>query len=80
MDTNIEKAIKHIGSQSGLARAIGGKTRQGHVYQWLHQLKKITPEVALKIEKVSDGKVSAEKLSPEFFTMLKNNGWERTKN
>ncbi len=79
MDTNIEKAVSLFGSQSGLAKALGGKTRQGHVYQWLHQMKKITPEVALKIEKASEGKVKAEKLNPEFFALLKSSGWERSK-
>jgi len=79
MDINIKKAVALFGSQSALAKALGGKTRQGHVYQWLHKLKKVTPEVALKIEATTSGKVRAEKLNPDFFALLKRSGWERSK-
>lgn len=60
MNEHIKKAIEIFdGSQTKLANAIGGRTGQGHVHQWLYGLKNPSPENAVKINKVTGGRVKA---------------------
>jgi len=54
------------GTQSGLARKIGGKVRQGHVWKWL-QSEKLTPEAAVLLDTATDGRVSKHEMRPEIF-------------
>jgi DNA-binding transcriptional regulator YdaS (Cro superfamily) len=47
---HVERAIELCGgSQTELARRIGGKVRQGHVWKWLH-MAQLPPERAVQIE------------------------------
>ncbi|WP_366943404.1 YdaS family helix-turn-helix protein [Nevskia sp.] len=63
----IEQAITACGgSQAGLARAIGGKCRQGHVYKWL-QSGQVSAEVAAQIERATAGAVTRADLRPDLF-------------
>lgn len=55
------EAIKIAGSQAALAKKLGKK--QGHVWFWLNQAKKLTPTIAIKIEHATG--VSRDRLCPE---------------
>jgi DNA-binding transcriptional regulator YdaS (Cro superfamily) len=59
----LKEAIKVMGSQAALARAVG--KQQGHVWFWLKEAKKLSPSIAIKIEHATDGKVSRHDLCPE---------------
>jgi DNA-binding transcriptional regulator YdaS (Cro superfamily) len=59
----LKEAIKVMGSQAALAEAIGKK--QGHIWFWLHEAKKLSPSIAIKIEQATDGRVSRTRLCPE---------------
>lgn len=65
---HIQKAVDFFGSQTGLAKALGGKVRQGHVYQWLNNMKRVMPETAAKINRATLGDVKAT----DFYPFLKN--------
>lgn len=68
---HIQRAIKHCGkTQTELARRTGGKTRQGHVYQWLNGLKPVSPESAVLIEQATEGCVTRFDLRPDVFGEL----------
>lgn len=57
------KAINHAGSQAALAKKIG--KQQGHIWFWLHEAKKLSPSIAIKIEHATKGEVSRSDLCPE---------------
>lgn len=59
----LRKAIEIAGGQAALAKAVGKS--QGHVWFWLNEAKKISPTVAIKIEKATGGQVSRASLCPE---------------
>lgn len=58
----LREAITECGGQSGLAKAVGKE--QGHVWFWLKRAKKISPEIAIKIERATKGKVARDRLCP----------------
>jgi len=71
-NTHIKRAVKHCeNSQSELARRMGGNTRQGHVYQWLNNLKIVSAESAVLIEIATKGEVTRQQLRPDLFGALK---------
>jgi DNA-binding transcriptional regulator YdaS (Cro superfamily) len=59
----LREAIKVMGNQTALAKAIGKE--QGHIWFWLKRAQKIPPTIAIKIEQATDGKVSRDRLCPE---------------
>lgn len=59
----LQEAIDALGSQAALARAL--KKKQGHIWFWLHEAKKLSPSIAIQIERATDGKVSRARLCPE---------------
>jgi DNA-binding transcriptional regulator YdaS (Cro superfamily) len=61
----LEKFAKN--SQTELAKMIGGKCRQGHVHQWLYNLKVPSPENSLELERVTGGMVKARDFHPKIF-------------
>jgi DNA-binding transcriptional regulator YdaS (Cro superfamily) len=63
MSDALRKAIKIAGSQSELARRIGGKTRTGHIYHWLTN--GVSPSAAPKIAAAVGDAVSCEQLCPD---------------
>ena len=58
----IDQLIQHFGNQNTLAQKLG--LSQGAVSQWRTDKSKISPENALKIEKITDGKFRAVDLCP----------------
>lgn len=61
----LQRAIDIAGGQSALARLLGKK--QGHVWHWLHQVQRLSPEIAIAIERATEGKVSRGELRPDIF-------------
>lgn len=62
----LEKAIEIAGTQTALAEMIGAK--QQHVSYWLTRGKEVPPKYAIRIERLTGGKVTKEMLSPETFS------------
>lgn len=64
----LKKAIECVGGQSALARAIGGKVKQAHVWYWLNEGGAQVPaEHCIAIEEATAGKVSRHELRPDVF-------------
>lgn len=63
--TPLELAIQKCGSQSELARRIGGKVRTGHIYYWLRN--GVPGEHCRAIEQITEGEVKATDLRPDVF-------------
>lgn len=62
----LERAVETAGSQSALARGIGGKVKQGHVWHWLNLAGgKVPAEHVAKIEELTG--VSRHELRPDIF-------------
>ena len=68
---SIKQAVLIAGGQSALARKLhqttGHHYRPGHVWLWLNRNKKIPPEVAIPIERITDGLVTRFDLLPDVF-------------
>lgn len=64
----LEKAITICGSQSELARRIGGKVRTGHIHYWLRN--RVPADRCVDIEQATGGKVSRAMLRPDVFGEL----------
>lgn len=54
--------IENYSSQTDLARALGVTVPA--VYQWLRGLRPIPPRLAVEIERLTDGKVTANDICP----------------
>lgn len=63
--SDLSKAIELCGSQTELARRIGGRVRTGHLYHWLRA--KVPAEHCAAIEQATDGKVTRYDLRPDVF-------------
>jgi DNA-binding transcriptional regulator YdaS (Cro superfamily) len=61
----LEKAIQICGSQSELARRIGGKVRTGHIHYWLRN--RVPSERCVAIEQATEGRVTRHDLRPDVF-------------
>ena len=61
----LRKAIEVCGSQSELARRIGGKVRTGHIYHWLRSA--VPAERCPEIEQATGGQVTRYELRPDVF-------------
>lgn len=61
----LQKAIELCGSQSELARRIGGKVRVGHIYYWLR--KGVPLERCPDVARATGGVVPCADLRPDFF-------------
>ncbi|WP_443091347.1 transcriptional regulator [Basfia succiniciproducens] len=68
--SGIKQAVKICGSQSSLARACG--VTQGAVYKWLNG-GEYSAKYAARIEKATDGKVTAQELCFELDEREENN-------
>lgn len=68
MNENIELAIKTLGSQVKVANACG--VSQNAVSKWLNGSSKVSLEHALKLEKVTNGKVRAEDFDLSYADLL----------
>jgi DNA-binding transcriptional regulator YdaS (Cro superfamily) len=62
---HVTRAVKILGSQRKLADAIG--CSQQHVSYLLHEAERVSAEVALKIDRATDGRVSRHELRPDIF-------------
>lgn len=61
----LQKAIDYAGSQSALARLLGGKTKQQHVFHWMN--KGIPAKRAIEIEVATNGAVTRSELRPDLW-------------
>lgn len=57
--TALEKALEHFGTPANLARAVGVK------YQAVQQWKRIPPRHAMKLEKLTQGQITARQILEE---------------
>lgn len=66
---NLQIAVDLAGGQTNLAKACGGKVRQGHVWKWLNKSKTPVPPAkhCKSIIKACDYKVTAHQLRPDLF-------------
>ncbi len=60
----LQKAIQIVGSQSRLAREIGGGIKQAHVHYWLTQAPAVPAEHCPTIELIVKSEVRCEQLNP----------------
>ncbi|WP_342643473.1 transcriptional regulator [Rhodoligotrophos ferricapiens] len=68
MSNPLIKAINQAGGQKALADRIG--TTQSMVWYWLMRAKKgVPPEVAIRIERATEGAVSRADLRPDIFAV-----------
>jgi DNA-binding transcriptional regulator YdaS (Cro superfamily) len=61
----LERAVKICGSQSELARRLGGKIKQQHIHYWLEN--GLSPVQAIPIEQAVNGAVTRHELRPDVF-------------
>jgi len=64
----LEKAIRIANGQSALARLIGKKVRQGHVYYWL-KVGRVPAGYVLAIERATGGQVTRHELRPDLYPL-----------
>lgn len=60
----LQKVIDIVGSQSRLAREIGGGVRQAHIHYWLTQAAVVPAEHCPSIERIVNHEVLCEDLNP----------------
>lgn len=65
MASPLEKAVKAVGSQSALAKALGVTPQ--HVWNWLNRDKEVPAEQAIPIEEATGGKVTRHELRPDLY-------------
>ncbi|MES1926538.1 helix-turn-helix domain-containing protein [Salinisphaera sp. T31B1] len=65
-DTPLKRAVDLVGTQSGLARKIGGDVKQQNVWLWL-QRNEAPAEHCIAIERACGGKVTRYELRPDVF-------------
>jgi len=65
MVSPIERLIKHFGTQESAAEALGVK--QGTVSGWVRGKHGVSPAVALRAERLTDGRFTAAELCPSVF-------------
>jgi len=67
----LRKAVDILGGQSCLARRLsevtGQSYQQGHISAWLRRHKKIPAQVAIPIERLTNGLVTRYDLRPDVF-------------
>lgn len=61
----LKKAIKLVGGQSALARAIG--VQQPHIFNWLNRNKKVPASHVISIERATNGEVTRFDLRPDIY-------------
>lgn len=61
----LSEAIAICGTQTELARRIGGKVKTGHIYHWLRN--RVPPERCHDIERATQGRVTRYQLRPDVF-------------
>lgn len=62
---HVEAAVQKLGSQSKLAEAMGCSQQQ--ISYLLKEAKGMTAEMAIAVERATDGEVSRETLRPDIF-------------
>lgn len=60
--TKYEEIVSHFGSQSSTAKALG--VSQPSVYSWVKGLTEMSERVAIRTQKVTEGKFKAADLCP----------------
>lgn len=60
--TKYEEIVSHFGSQSSTAKALG--VSQPSVYSWVKGLTEMSEKVAIRAQKVTEGKFKASDLCP----------------
>lgn len=64
----IKAAIDIVGSQQKLAEAC--KVKQPSVWAWLHGKKKVSAENAIRIERATNGRISASEIRPDLSVLF----------
>lgn len=64
----LREAVEIAGSQSELARRIGGKVRQQHVHYWLNN-DYVPADHVLAIERATEGRVTRQRLRPDLYPL-----------
>lgn len=67
------RAIQVCGTQSELARRIGGKVRQAHVWNWKRS-GTVPAEYCRAIEEATHGEVTRYQLRPDVFGPMPDDG------
>lgn len=71
MDEKAKKALKRAvalaGGQAQLARLIGGKCKQAHIWNWLNRKGPVPGEYAVLIEDALEGRVTREEIRPDLY-------------
>jgi len=62
----LQEAVDIAGGQASLARALGGKVQQQHVYYWL-RVGRIPAEHCLAVERITRHKVKRYELRPDVY-------------
>jgi DNA-binding transcriptional regulator YdaS (Cro superfamily) len=62
----LRAAVDQLGGQAGLARALGGKVRQAHVFYWL-KTGKLPSKYVLMVERACKHKVRRYQLRPDVY-------------
>ncbi|MBE0403089.1 transcriptional regulator [Halomonas citrativorans] len=65
MKTIFSQLVDHFGGQQSTAKALG--VNQGAVSNWVNSKHGMSPAVALRAEKLTDGKFTAAQLCPSVF-------------
>lgn len=65
MNTAIKSLVRHFGGQTQTAKAL--KVNQGAVSNWVRGKHGMSPAVALRAEKLTDGRFTAAQLCPSVF-------------
>lgn len=62
---SMKQFIEMYGTQSNAGKAVG--VSQATVWGWLHGTHKVSPRYALKIEKLTEGKIHRSNLRPDIY-------------
>jgi DNA-binding transcriptional regulator YdaS (Cro superfamily) len=65
MKSPLKRAVKVVGSQAALAKALGVKPQ--HVWNWLNRDQRVPAEQVLPIEAATEGKVTRHELRPDLY-------------
>ena len=64
MSSEISRVVSNLGGQTALAKLLGSRIKQGHVYQWIkrgHAPLEHVPRIA----EIPEAKTTPEKLAPD---------------
>lgn len=73
MNTTIMRATAIVGGQVALARLLsditGRPIKQQHVWNWIHRGDTIPAELAIPIERATDGEITRHEVRPDIYPL-----------